>query len=288
MKKSYRKITGVRLGIAIQVFTTLLILVAGYFAIEVNLNKLIQLREPIGPFQLKMALLNIRAGILLIAFVAFISGLVLTITIRREVKRAVDGVKRISRGLVDPDLPRDPSKEFVPLSTAIRDLGGALNRFFQRSITDAIILVNDELSMDVLNAAAEVLSGYRSDEVRGKPIGLLFPEGQSNETLYRWLEMNGGLSQGNLPQTATVLSKSGEWIHVRLATFQVHQEGRRLRGIVAGVFDMEEWHRIRQEFDRTVRLSTLGLLVTGLAHEIKNPLGSIHGLVQMLAEEALL
>jgi two-component system sensor histidine kinase AtoS len=281
----FKKVTRVRLGIAIQVFTTLLILVLGLLVIEANLGELIATRKPISPFQLRTALLNIRAEVLLIALLAFVCGLVLTFTIRREVKRAADGVGRISRGDFDPDIPTDLTDEFVPLSTAIRDLGEALNRFLQQSLTDAIIMVNDDLSVDVLNPTAEVLTGYASEEVRGKPLGLLFPEGRSNEELYGWLRDERGLHQADGPQTGVLLTQNRDWVHVRLGTFQVHRDGRRLRGIVAGAFDMEEWGRIREEFDRAKRFSTLGLLVGGLAHEIKNPLGSIHGLVQMLAEE---
>ena len=107
-----RKVAGVRLGIAIQVFTTLLILAVGYFAVERNLQELVLINKPISPFQLKMALLEIRTQVLIVAFVAFLSGLVLAITIRREVKRAVQDVRAISRGVVEPYSSRDLSHEF--------------------------------------------------------------------------------------------------------------------------------------------------------------------------------
>ncbi len=285
MANVFRRIAGVRLGIAIQVFTTLLILAVGYFVIEGNLKELIQTQRPITPFQLRSALLNIRAEVLVVAFVAFISGMVLTLTIHREVRRAARGVEKITRGVMEPDLPRDLSQEFLPLNSAIRDLSDSLNRFIQRSVTDAIVLVKEDLRIDALNSTAELLFGHGSAEVSGRPLSALFPEDRTNRHLFDWFKGKGDAPSWEGPRMGCILTKKGEWIPVRLATFQVSRDGQPLRGIVAGVFDTEEWQRIRQEFDRAERLSALGTLVSALAHEIKNPLGAIHGLVQMLAEE---
>lgn len=285
MKARLRTVLAVRLGIAIQVFTTLLILAVGYFVIERNLSELVALQRPISPFQLKMVMLNIRAEVLLVALLAFVSGLILTFTIRREVKRAVTGVEKISRGVMEPELPSDLSQEFVPLESAIRNLGEALNRFLDRSVTDAIVLVNEDRTVELLNPTAELLFGYSSEEVTGRPVSMLFPDGEANSELHTWLEGGWVAPRGEGPLTGCIRTRTGEGIPVRLGTFQVRREDRRLRGIVAGAFDVEGWQRIREEFDRAGRLSALGLLVSGLAHEIKNPLGAISGLVQMLAED---
>jgi PAS domain S-box-containing protein len=284
MKARLRTLLGVRLGIAIQVFTTLLILAVGYFIIERNLSELLALQRPISPFQLKMVMVSIRAEVLLVALLAFVSGLILTFTIRREVKRAADGVEKLSKGVMEPALPGDLSQEFVPLESAIRNLGEALNRFLDRSVTDAIVLVNEDLTVELLNPTAELLFGYSSEEVEGSPVGLLFPEDDANSEIHAWLGGSGAGLRGEA-LTGSIRTRKGERVPVRLGTFQVRRQDRRVRGIVAGVFDEEGWRRIREEFDRAGRLSALGLLVSGLAHEIKNPLGAISGLVQMLAED---
>jgi PAS domain S-box-containing protein len=282
----FRRIAGVRLGIAIQVFTTLLILVAGYLVVEGTLQELARANRPVTPYQLRQALLTIRMEVVAVAFVAFVSGLILTYTIQRELKRATMRLERISRGNVTPEVPRDLSREFVPLNSAIRDLGDALGRLLERSVTDAIVLVNEDLTIEVLNPTAELLLGHRSEDVSGKPVEMIFPAGRGNEALYAWLKAGkGDDGQLNGPFTGNAVTHKGEWIPVRLTGLEVHREGKSLRGIVAGAFDPSQWQRLREEFDRADRLSTLGLLVAGLAHEIKNPLGAIHGLVQMLAED---
>lgn len=285
MTIAFRKIAGVRLGIAVQVFTTLLILVVGYFVIERNLKELTLSPRPISPYQVKMVLLNIRTEVLAVALVAFLSGLALTLTIRRELKSAVQQVRRISTGMVAPALPQDLSQEFVPLSTAIRELAESVGRFLRSSVTDAIILFREDLAIQSLNSKAELLLGYSSEEVKGKSLGAIFPEHGQNRDLYGWLRGAEGKEDSPRPSFGAVLTKAGDWIPVRLGVFQLGPEQENLRGIVAGVFDEGEWERIHSEFQRAERLSHLGLLVSGLAHEIKNPLGSIKGLVQLLQEE---
>jgi len=285
MAKGLRRIAGVRLAIAIQVFTTLLILVVGYFVIERNLRELTLSPRPVSPYQIKMVLLEIRTEVLVVALVAFLSGLALTFTIRQELRSAMEQVKRISKGVVEPSLPGDLSQEFVPLNRAIRELAESVGKFLRTSVTDAIILFREDLTIHSLNPRAELLLGYRSEEVSGKPLGILFPEHAENRELHQWLREMGKDDLGNRPSMGAILTKAGEWIPLRLAVFKLGAEQDHLGGIVAGVFDESEWERIRAEFDRAERLSNLGLLISGLAHEIKNPLGSIQGLVQLLLEE---
>ncbi len=285
MTKALKRIAGVRLGIAIQVFTTLLILAVGYFVIERNLRELTLSPRPVTPYQIKMVLLNIRTEVLVVALVAFLSGLALTLTIRRELKSVVAQVQRISQGVVAPALPEDLSQEFVPLNQAIRELAESVGKFLHSSVTDAIILFGNDLRIQSLNSKAELLVGYRSGEVKGKSIRLLFPEHGENKDLYRWLTTKEETPVSRKPSLGAVLTKTGDWIPVRIGVLELGAEQDHLMGIVAGVFDEGEWVRIRSEFERAEKLSNLGLLVSGLAHEIKNPLGSIKGLLQLLEEE---
>ena len=61
-------------------------------------------------------------------------------------------------------------------------------------------------------------------------------------------------------------------------------EGRRL-GTVFVIRDMSEIERLREELSRNQRLAALGRLAAGVAHEIRNPLSSIRGLVSFLKKK---
>jgi PAS domain S-box-containing protein len=286
MPRSLRSIAGVRLAIAIQVFTTLLILVVGYFVVERNLRDLANSPKPVSPFQIKMALLAMRSEVLGVAFVAFLSGVALTITIRREIRALSDQLRKLSSGIVESPPSREPSWEFIPLDSAIKDLAEAVGNLFQKTVTDAVILLDQNKSIDSVNAAAEVLLGYKEEELKGKPIEALFPKTRENDGLYKWLkDEHGEVSRSeNLP-LAVVMNRKGDWMTVRIGFFQMKTAHGVLKGLMIGAFDEVEWRRIRNEFERAEKLSSLGALARGLAHEIKNPLGSIQGLVQLLLED---
>lgn len=71
-------------------------------------------------------------------------------------------------------------------------------------------------------------------------------------------------------------------VRISASLFQSHT-GERL-GALAVVQDVTDLHQLEAQVRRTDRLSSLGTLATGMAHEIKNPLVSIQTFAQLLPE----
>jgi signal transduction histidine kinase len=63
-------------------------------------------------------------------------------------------------------------------------------------------------------------------------------------------------------------------------------------GLMTGVLIERQWRErrrseaLQRELARSERLSSLGQMAAGLAHEIKNPLGSIQGVAEILGDDA--
>jgi two-component system sensor histidine kinase AtoS len=285
-KGLFKRITGIRISVAIQVFSTMLVLALGYFAIERNLKSMTRSMKPIPVYELKATTQKIRVQILFVAFVAFVAGMGLAYTITRQIRQFSKGLESLATGDIRTDLSLTPANDFLPLDSAIRKLTDSLNHFLRHSITDAIILLNHEGVIYEFNPTAEYLFGYKADEVAGNHISSIFPKDERNQALYDSI-FSPHMERGGLRDqiSGTIISRIGEAISVRVSSFRLGQEKSRSFGLVVGMLDVREFRKLKEEIDRADRLSSLGMLVAGLAHEIKNPLGAIKGLVQLLSED---
>lgn len=93
-------------------------------------------------------------------------------------------------------------------------------------------------------------------------------------------------------QIAEVLPGQGRrWEHVHARGTQrrfllCNQTTRRQGGYVVAIEDVTRMRQIEAELAREERLAAVGRLAAGLAHEIRNPLASLSGAVQLLGEKS--
>ena len=151
-----------------------------------------------------------------------------------------------------------------------------------RSVGSGIVTMDMQGRITSWNNAAEQITGYGLDQIRdlwkdvfGESIKGLF--GQTDELKFRPVRFEGDIqkqdgSKAILGFTATLLKDDREHVRGIILTFQD----------ITRLIQMEEQIR-RQE-----RLATVGSLAAGIAHEIRNPLASLSGSIQMLREETTL
>lgn len=89
------------------------------------------------------------------------------------------------------------------------------------------------------------------------------------------------ISRGSLEVTRT----DGRAIPLGISTSRLCCENGDATGAVAVFQDLTEVNRIRDRMQRQERLAAVGTLAASIAHEIRNPLASIAGSVEMLAGE---
>ncbi|MBN2171053.1 MAG: PAS domain S-box protein [Candidatus Krumholzibacteriota bacterium] len=89
------------------------------------------------------------------------------------------------------------------------------------------------------------------------------------------------ISRGSLEVTRT----DGHIIPLGISTSQLCCENGTASGAVAVFQDLTEVNRIRDRMKQQERLAAVGTLAASIAHEIRNPLASIAGSVEMLAGE---
>ncbi|MDT8420983.1 MAG: ATP-binding protein [Desulfuromonadales bacterium] len=150
-----------------------------------------------------------------------------------------------------------------------------LNQTILTHINSGLLMTNRSGRIRSLNRAAAEIIGYSLEDVYDTELSRLFPqidffqEGQYNlvsRAEGRYTKSDG--SEGILGYASTrVLDRNGMDIGM-LVTFQ----------------DLTKFKKIESELHRADRLAAVGRLASGMAHEIRNPLASISGSVQLLLE----
>lgn len=155
----------------------------------------------------------------------------------------------------------------------------ALQDHILRSVGSGIVTMDMGGTVTSWNNAAEQITGYPLSEIRerwrsvfGESIKGLF--GQTDELKERPVRFEGMVikrdgTQAVLGFTATLLKDDRDQVRGIILIFQD----------ITRLIEMEELMR-RQE-----RLATVGSLAAGIAHEIRNPLASLSGSIQMLRED---
>ncbi|SDL69122.1 ATP-binding protein [Sediminibacillus halophilus] len=153
-----------------------------------------------------------------------------------------------------------------------------LNQVLINSAPLGIIMTDDSGGILEYNPGAEEILGIPKKEAIPKGIGGI--KGLS-EYVVRALQR-----QEKIENTETTLidHKNG---HERICLVDVlplYDSFHRLTGAFAQFRDMTNYHELQKQVIQSEKLSAVGKLGAGFAHEIRNPLSSIIGLVQLLKE----
>ena len=147
---------------------------------------------------------------------------------------------------------------------------------------DGIITIDDQGVIESFNAAAERMFGYRADEVIGQNITCLMPspERETHDAYLERYRRTGERKIIGIGREVVGQRKDGETFPVDLAVGETAVgEQRIFTGIVR---DITARKRAAEELQRADRLSLVGQLASGLAHEIGTPLNVIAGNAELL------
>lgn len=151
------------------------------------------------------------------------------------------------------------------------------------SASDIVLSTDTAGKILTWNTAAEKLSGYGVDEVKGR-FFFEFCEKDHHE------QMKSAFSEmqlGSKSDTAewNLLTKSGPPISVSWVCSPMKDDLSRTVGIVAVGRDLTEQRKLEAQLLQSQKLSALGVMAGGIAHEIRNPLAVCSSAAQFLMED---
>lgn len=148
-----------------------------------------------------------------------------------------------------------------------------------RSVGSGILTMDLEGHITSWNPAAESITGYSHAEIRdrwqevfGKSIKGLF--GHTDDLKERPYRFEG-----------QVIKQNGGTAILGMVASLLRDDKDAVRGIILIFQDITKMIEMEEQVRRQERLATVGSLAAGIAHEIRNPLASLSGSIQVLQGE---
>lgn len=168
---------------------------------------------------------------------------------------------------------RQADVQLQDTSGALNDLR-ALHENVIQSISGGIVTTGLDGHITLVNNAGEILLERSEAGLLGQPISSLFIDPLPH--------VGSQQSHGEVRRIA----KNGYRKTFRVIVSALTVPGRGMVGYVYSFDDLTAIRRLEREVRMQDRLAAVGRLAAGIAHEIRNPLTSIAGSVQMLEELA--
>ena len=156
-----------------------------------------------------------------------------------------------------------------------------LNERIVQSIASGLIAVDGSGRVILFNPAAEAVFGIPAGEANGRHLNELLP------FLAEHLDSEAALPgrrKGPAIKDIPFRNHQGEELFLRLAVSPLSMPGGEAIGRIFVFQDLTEIKRIEREMQRVEGLAMVGELAAGIAHEIRNPMASISGSIQVLKE----
>jgi two-component system sensor histidine kinase PilS (NtrC family) len=159
----------------------------------------------------------------------------------------------------------------------------ALHERIVESIRSGVVTTDLEGRIYTFNSAAEEITGYRSESLRGQHVSILF--GQIDDHAGAAIGAAGDGRQ-NPRFEADCLTAEGLRLRLGYSISPLQDERGRTTGLVITFQDLTQVHALEETRRRHERLAAVGRVAAGIAHEIRNPLAAMRGSIQVLSAEA--
>jgi PAS domain S-box-containing protein len=181
------------------------------------------------------------------------------------------------------DLVATPSKrsdEYGTVSTKIERLGrqmrdvkevfSALKENLDQmmaNLQDGVMLFTSDSNAVLVSASAERFIGKPRGEMLGRqPVEIFSRESLLGRTILEAFTSRQPVEQEEIADA--------QGRHVQISLDFIEERGERI-GALLTLRDAESVHRIEDEIELSRRLSAIGRLTSGVAHEVKNPINAI-------------
>ncbi|RAX32418.1 UNVERIFIED_CONTAM: two-component system sensor histidine kinase AtoS, partial [Escherichia coli] len=228
------------------------------------------------------------ARIIVILTAGLLGSLLLIILFSRKFSANIDiitdGLSNLAQN-IPTQIPPLPG-ELGQISHSVNNLAQSLretktlNDLIIENAADGVIAINHKGDVTTMNPAAEAITGYQRHDLVGLPYATLFDNTQFYSPVLDTLKHG-------TEHMALEISFPGRdrTIELSVTTSQIHNPHGELIGALVIFSDLTARKETQRRMAQAERLATLGELMAGVAHEVRNPLTAIRGYVQILRQQ---
>lgn len=149
-----------------------------------------------------------------------------------------------------------------------------LNRTILENIGSGLLIINSQGRIRSLNAGGSKITGYALEDVYDRDVREVFPALAVFDGGFRLIRRGEARLRDRFSAEHTI----------GYHTTYLHDRTDKILGLLVTFQDLSTIKEMEERLKQADRLAAVGRLASGMAHEIRNPLASISGSVQLLME----
>ena len=187
-------------------------------------------------------------------------------------------------GLLAARLAERQTRSDVQLKEAAHALVSLrrLHEHIVESIRSGVVTTDLGRRLYTMNSAAEEMTGYTAESLRGKDVAILF--GDISAQIERSLAA-AREGEASPRYEAECLTAEGFRVRLGYSISPLAGEGGETTGLVITFQDLTDVRAMEETARRQDRLAAVGRVAAGIAHEIRNPLAAMRGSIQVLRDD---
>ncbi|MCJ7508829.1 MAG: ATP-binding protein [candidate division Zixibacteria bacterium] len=177
---------------------------------------------------------------------------------------------------------RAKGKELISASEKLSQIKTDTDDILQH-MRSGLVTIDSAGRIIYFNKTAEDILGFSSAEIRGRDYLEVFVKSvpEFADKLTQILKSR----RAELRSEIWIASRNGKKIPLGISTSILGDKDTGGRGVIAVFQDISEAKKLEERVRIADRLAAVGELSAGIAHEIRNPLASISGSVEVLKDE---
>ncbi|WNB91322.1 PAS domain S-box protein [Bacillus sp. NEB1478] len=154
-------------------------------------------------------------------------------------------------------------------------------RLIAENSTDLITVIDPDGSVQYVSPSHFAVLGYEEGEVKGSILDLIHPDDIEGISEH----FSKSLTNKEMFQTEFRLChRNGNWMLIEVSGVPVMTKDGQVESLVTFARDVTKAKQTEELMLKSEKLSVLGELAAGVAHEIRNPLTSLKGFTKLLSD----